>query len=86
VHWGRLCLVWGVAIRNCHRAGRVRTGKWTLPAICENGMDVESHSEGFKFKYGRYPKWDEEENFCDEFWFDPIFRKIPELVKQRTGK
>lgn len=49
-------------------------------------MDVESHSEGFKFKYGRYPRWDEEEDFCDEFHFDPIFIKIRAMVRDRTGK
>ena len=50
------------------------------------GKTILCHSEGFKLKYGRYPKWDEEEAFCDEFWFDPIFLTIRELVRKRTGK
>jgi len=49
-------------------------------------MTVESHSEGFKFKYGRYPRWDQEEAFCDEFYFDPIYIKIRAMVRDRTGK
>ncbi len=57
-----------------------------FPECCSVDMDVESHSEGFKLKYGRYPDWDEEEDFCDEFWFDPIFLRIRAMVKSRTGK
>lgn len=57
-----------------------------FPERCSVDMDVESHSEGFKFKYGRYPAWDEEEAFCDEFWFDPIYLKIRAMVWERTGK
>ena len=49
-------------------------------------MDVESHSEGFKLKYGRHPDVYVEEAFCDEFWFDPIFIKIRAMVRARTGK
>jgi len=49
-------------------------------------MDVSSHSEGFKLKYGRYPSGDKAGAFCDEFWFDPIFIKIRAPVKKRTGK
>lgn len=49
-------------------------------------MDVESHSEGFKFKYNRYPQWNEAEAFCDDFYFDPIYIKIRAMVRNRTGK
>jgi hypothetical protein len=56
------------------------------PHFCSIDMNVESHSEGFKFKYGRYPMVDEEEAFFEEFWFDPIFLKIREMVRKRTGK
>jgi hypothetical protein len=38
-------------------------------------MNVESYSEGFKLKHGRYPARDEAVAFCYEFWFDPIFLK-----------
>ena len=57
-----------------------------FPNAISVDLDVESHSEGFKLKYGRYPAWDEEEDFCDEFWFDPIYLKIRAMVKERTGK
>ena len=36
-------------------------------------MNVESHSAGFKVKYGRVPNWDTEAALCDEFWFDEIY-------------
>jgi len=49
-------------------------------------MNVESHSEGFKLKYGRYPRWDLEEAFCDEFYFDPIYIKLRAMVRDRTGQ
>ena len=49
-------------------------------------MNVESNSAGFHFKYGRYPAWDEEETFCDEFWLDPVYLKIRAMVRERTGK
>lgn len=57
-----------------------------FPQRCSTDMDIESHSEGFKLKYGRYPDWYIEEAFCEQFLFDPIYLKIRAMVRERTGK
>jgi hypothetical protein len=56
------------------------------PHFCSIDMNVESHSEAFNVKHGRYPDIEEDGEACAELFFDPIYLKIRAWVRERTGK
>ncbi|MCH8540850.1 MAG: hypothetical protein LAT58_08790 [Opitutales bacterium] len=57
-----------------------------LPDWDSVDMNTECHSAAFKVKHGRQADWYNEEEVCDQLWFDDIYLKIRAMVKERTGK